>query len=317
MTVSVENREAAFPIPVVDISQYLEDPRSSEADRVVEIIRHACETSGIFEVTGHGIPIELQDRVFEATKAVFNLPADEKLKLSGKPGRGYEVYGNEVREADTRPDVREGYFVGRQLPGMNNQFRPFGEPNIWPDPKILPETKFRQPMLEYLDAVTDLSFHLMQILARGLPQLDTRVIAEFCRDPIAAIRPLRYPSQPKDSAVVGTGAHTDFGAITLLLQDGNSGLQAFDPSQNAWVEVPSRRDGLVVNVGDMLQTWTNGAYKSNTHRVINTSGSDRYSVPFFLDGNSDCVLRPLDGSSDGDACTVEEHMLKMYAVTYK
>lgn len=158
----------------------------------------------------------------------------------------------------------------------------------------------------------------MQILARGLPHLDTGVFAEFCRDPIAAIRLLRYSAHRDTSETppVGTGAHTDFGAITLLLQDGNSGLEAWDPTQHEWVAVPAQKHSYVVNVGDMLQAWTKGVYKSNRHRVVNTSGSDRYSVPFFLDGNSDCLIKPLDGS-DGEAVTVEEHMLKMYAVTYK
>lgn len=73
-----------------------------------------------------------------------------------------------------------------------------------------------------------------------------------------------------------------------------------------------------MNVGDMLQMWTGGKYKSSLHRVINRSGRDRYSVPFFFDGNIETVLEPLDGSGSGNvkALTVEEHMRERFQSTY-
>lgn len=158
----------------------------------------------------------------------------------------------------------------------------------------------------------------MQILGRGLRDMDTSIFKEFSQDPIAVVRLLHYPPHPTidDSDLVGAGAHTDFGAITLLLQDGNSGLQVLNQDTDEWVNVPPNMDSYVVNVGDMLHIWTAGAYKSSVHRVINTSGTDRYSVPFFLDGNADCVIKPLDGS-EGKQVTVEEHMMSRYAASYK
>jgi isopenicillin N synthase-like dioxygenase len=77
-------------------------------------------------------------------------------------------------------------------------------------------------------------------------------------------------------------------------------------------------DAYVVNVGDMLDFWTKGVYHSNVHRVINTSGKDRYSVPFFFDGNADTKLAPLDGSAPigGKVLNVEEHMLERFGTTY-
>jgi len=71
----------------------------------------------------------------------------------------------------------------------------------------------------------------------------------------------------------------------------------------------------VVNVGDMLSLWTRGRYRSSVHRVINKGAGDRYSVPFFFDGNLDTRLSPLDGGP-GPALTVEEHMLERFATTY-
>lgn len=158
----------------------------------------------------------------------------------------------------------------------------------------------------------------MRILASGLKNFDTSIFTAFCQDPIAALRLLHYPPHPKgdDTSLVGAGAHTDFGAITLLLQDGHPGLQVLNQFTNEWVDIPPQKDAYVVNVGDMLEAWTNGTYKSNMHRVINTSGTDRYSIPFFLDGNADCFIKPLDGS-ESRGFTVEEHMLSRYAASYK
>jgi isopenicillin N synthase-like dioxygenase len=209
----------------------------------------------------------------------------------------------------------KGWFIGREVPNNEPPFRPFHEPNIWPTQ--LADEVFKDPLLEYHDALSKLSFQVMELLARGLNDFDTSVFAGFCHEPIAALRLLHYPPHPKtdDETLVGAGAHTDFGAVTLLLQDGHSGLQVLNRHTKEWIDVPPQEYAYVVNVGDMLQAWTGGQYISNIHRVINTSSTDRYSVPFFLDGNPDCVIQPLHGAK-GKSFTVEEHMLSRYAATY-
>jgi isopenicillin N synthase-like dioxygenase len=105
------------------------------------------------------------------------------------------------------------------------------------------------------------------------------------------------------------GAHTDFGCTTILLQQPNQhGLQVLYPPTNSWIPVPAKEDVLIVNVGDLLQKWTKGEYRSAVHRVVNVSETDRYSVPFFYHGNLGTKLAPLDGSDDGEEETVEEHI---------
>lgn len=197
-------------------------------------------------------------------------------------------------------------------------YREFQGPNIWPSIEQIQILKFKTPLLDYHERLTALGLVLMSVLRRGLTHVDTNVFDQFCREPVASIRLLHYPPQPntQDELQLGAGAHTDFGAVTLLLQDGKAGLQVLDQSSGEWVDVPPNRDAYVVNVGDMLDKWTNGNYKSNIHRVINRSGSDRCSVPFFFDGNLDCVLKALDGSG-GEGITVEEHMKERYAATVK
>jgi isopenicillin N synthase-like dioxygenase len=170
-------------------------------------------------------------------------------------------------------------------------------------------------LTEYQKRLAQLSLTIMQILAEGLPYCTPNSFDAFSTDPIANVRLLHYPPQPDlfDANQLGAGAHTDFGAITLLLQDSAGGLQVLNQKTNQWIDVPPNPDGYVVNVGDMLDTWTKGEYRSNVHRVINKSGTHRYSVPFFFDGNVDYRLGPLDGSGGhSDGPTVEEFMKERY-----
>jgi len=107
MAAPVPNGNAGFEIPSVDISPYLADQSSPAAEDVVNRIRAACTTSGFFQVTGHGIPETLRDAVLNAAKAVFDLPHEEKLKLAGIPGRGYEAIGDQVLEPGKKADLKE------------------------------------------------------------------------------------------------------------------------------------------------------------------------------------------------------------------
>ena len=196
-------------------------------------------------------------------------------------------------------------------------------PNLWPPSTLLPDAIFKDPMEEYYFKLYSLSLLILDIIALGMPH-GPKVFETFCaNDAVAAMRLLHYPPDTSnDERQLGAGAHTDFGAITLLLQDDIGGLQVFDSSgggEGRWVDVNPNRDAYVFNVGDMLQMWTRGVYKSSLHRVVNRGGMDRYSVPYFFDGNVDCVLKPLDGGiceGGGEPLTVEGHMRERFGSTY-
>jgi len=174
-------------------------------------------------------------------------------------------------------------------------------------------------MNEYYARMFDLSLIVLDILAAGLPY-GPHVFDEFVsNDAVCSARLLHYPPDTSNSPnQLGAGAHTDFGAITLLLQDETPGLQVWDYEGECWRDVEPNAEAYVVNVGDMLQMWTGGLYKSSLHRVINRTGRERYSVPFFFDGNIETVLSPLDGSAavGGRAPTVEQHMKERFQSTY-
>ncbi|KAI2468186.1 Clavaminate synthase-like protein [Annulohypoxylon bovei var. microspora] len=319
--------EDAFVIPTVDISPYLEDPSSAASARVIEEVRQACVTSGFFQIVNHGLPKELRDGIFKAAETFFKLPLEEKKKMRVPVlmNRGYELIGSQALQADTMPDLKEGFFIGQDIPADDprSKAHPFLiGPNIFP-PSI-PDEALKTPTEAYYAAVFALSCKVMEILARGLPYGDDVFGPFVSEDPVCSIRLLHYPPQDStDERQLGAGAHTDFGAITLLLQDSSGGLEVQHPDTQTWIPVSPNADAYVVNIGDMLAMWTKNAYKSTVHRVVNRSGRDRYSVPFFFDGNTDVELRPFDGSAPaaaaargGRALTAEEHMLVRYGETY-
>jgi len=183
----------------------------------------------------------------------------------------------------------------------------------------------------YFDSIRMVSFTLMRLLAMTLNIDFEQHFASFCTDSLQAIRLLHYPPQPSDASrdQLGTGAHTDFGAVTCLLTDGTPGLQvkkddmwenitcepgAYVSTSDSYVLATSDERTQIVNLGDVFSKLTAGVYKSSMHRVINTSDRDRYSIPCFLDGNLDAVVRSVIAGPKPELryMTVEEHMQERF-----
>ncbi|OAA62632.1 2og-Fe oxygenase family protein [Niveomyces insectorum RCEF 264] len=331
-----------FNIPTINIAPYLADPNSAAAAQVVADVREACVTTGFFSLVGHGVPQELQQSMLRGCKKLFALPLETKRVLR-PPGpllnRGYELIGTQVLQPGARPDLKEGYFIGQHVPYTDERAKRHpllvGE-NIFP--AELPDADLRLPAEAYYLAVRRLGCTVLTILAKGLPYGED-VFAEFMdNDPLCNLRLLHYPPQTNvtegdnnngndngNPPQLGAGAHTDFGAITLLYQDTAGGLEVLDQATGTWVGVPPDPAAYVVNVGDMLSMWTQNTYKSNMHRVINRSQTDRYSLPFFFDGNLDARLAPLDGSSaavpadssgHNAVLTAEQHILARVGASF-
>jgi isopenicillin N synthase-like dioxygenase len=208
-------------IPIIDISGYLSNNEAAKK-RVADEVRDACENQGFLQVIGHHVPQDLQDRFVEVLKAFFALPLAEKEKISlnkSPCNRGYErLGGQKLDELDPEAtsDQKEGFSVRRDLP----LGRFLQGPNQWPEEGAVPN--FKKVYMEYYNAVHTLSKTMFRIIALslGLPE-DS--FDYFASDPdgICLCRAHHYPSTLKDDSgrKRGVGAHTDFGALTLLLQD--------------------------------------------------------------------------------------------------
>ena len=171
-------------------------------------------------------------------------------------------------------------------------------------------------MTEYYGHMLRLSTSLLNILVAALGH-ESKVLEHFTREPVMNLKLLHYPPHTStDPLQFGAGAHTDFGALTILLQQpGADGLQVYDGREGEWMPVPATEDVFVVNMGDLVQKWTGGKYASTLHRVINAAGGDRYSVPCFYHGDLGAT-NPfrLDGDESGE--TVEEHIRRKFDASY-
>lgn len=310
-------------LPMIDLS--LLDGNENDRQQLARSLEQACLRHGFFYVCEHGIDSELIKRVFEQSRALFDLPDAQKevINKSRSPAnRGYEPLKGQTLEPGSPPDLKEGFYIGEELDASDPRVQAgrFNQgANQWPAP--LPE--FRRTMTGYFDALNELSARIMSALALSLG-LDEAFFDDFCHQPLSTLRLLHYPPQPArpEPGEKGCGAHTDFGGITILLLDDKPGLQVRDPHTGQWLDAEPVAGVFVVNLGDMIARWTNDRYRSTLHRVVNTSGEERYSVPFFFSGNPDHEVRCLPTClAAGDQphyppTTVEAHLMEMYRRTY-
>ncbi len=317
-------RSQAGYLPIIDLTGLLSGDRQARKAVALEIGR-ACRDTGFFYIQNHGIDASLQRAVFEQTRQLFDLPDEAKRvldKAASPANRGYEALRGQRLEPGAPADVKEGFYLGRELDENDSRVQAgrFNHgANQWP-PTL---AGFRPVMERYQTAMTALAERLMAGLALSLA-LPEDYFAGFCNEAMATLRLLHYPPQPATAAPgeKGCGAHTDFGGLTLLLQDENPGLQVWDHSAEIWVDAPPLPGTYVVNLGDMIARWTNDRYRSTLHRVVNLSGHERYSVPFFYGGNPDHLVSCIPTCLEpGEAprhpsVTVEAHYREMYRRTY-
>ncbi|QRV25344.1 isopenicillin N synthase family dioxygenase [Marinomonas foliarum] len=311
-------------LPIINLSGYQQASKNQKQELSAKI-GEACREFGFFYITGHGIEESLQTRLFSESSKFFDLPSKNKLKIDkkfSKANRGYEPLKDQTLEAGTPPDLKEGFYIGfdhsPEHPMVKaNKFN-FGQ-NQWPTE--LPNLK--PVAIDYLKTMTSLCEELMSLIALSL-NLPDDYFHDFCHDPLATLRLLHYPPQPvnPEENEKGCGAHTDFGGLTLLLQDENGGLQVWSHKTDDWIDAPPIKGSYVVNIGDMIARWTNDQYSSTLHRVINKSGNERYSIPFFFSGHLDHEVKciptclPENEQPKYPPTTVEKHMIEMYQKTY-
>lgn len=266
----------AKALPIIDLTA-ARDYGSPEHDSLVRNIRESAITNGFFYLINHGIPPEMMQGMLTQAKRLFGLDRDAKQSIAAKhsSGLGYGLMaGKELSGSKGDKLGKEEFYYARDgVPGMT-------EENQWP--ADLPG--FRDDLMAYIDRMHGVAETLMSLLAESL-DLPADYFADFCTDPLATVRLVRYPTE---GAVAGT--HTDFGALTFLLQDDAGGLQVYDQAMDGWIQAVPIPGSYVVNLGDLFEVWTNKFYRSTPHRVVHPGGLDRFSIPFFYTGAADYVV---------------------------
>ncbi|KAK7400846.1 hypothetical protein VNO78_12154 [Psophocarpus tetragonolobus] len=283
-------------IPTIDLSPItnhtVSDPSSIEV--LVKEIGSACKEWGFFQVINHGVPLTLRQNIEKASRLFFAQSLEEKKKVSRdemSPSGYYdtehtknvrdwkEVFDFQVKDPTLVPlnyddhDDRVSYWT--------NQF-PEYPPN------------FREIIEEYVQEVEELSFKLMQLIAMSLG-LDAKRFEEFfMKDQTSFIRLNHYPPCPYPHLALGVGRHKDAGALTILAQDEVGGLEVKRKAEQEWILVKPTPDAYIINVGDIIQVWSNDLYESVEHRVMVNSEKERFSIPFFFFPAHYTVVKPLE-----------------------
>jgi len=221
------------------------------------------------------------NRMFAESRNFFDLPEVEKLKCTNDHSDwGYTRYLGEIVNPESQAcgDTKEGYYIV----GVNET----GDKNIWPESR----PNFKTVMLEYHHECLTLSKLILHIISQAAGLDKTHFDPYFEVNPSAILRLLKYSTEPSDpdAGIYGTGPHCDYGMFTLLMVESQPGLQIF--YRNMWVDVPPKRDHFIVNLGDCLQAWTNGFFKSTLHRVLTVSPEVRYSTAFFFEPSTDTIV---------------------------
>lgn len=327
--------QAVRELPVVDLSGI--DPVAGAVGAAAQIRRACCDT-GFFYIAGHGLPPGLIDGQLAWARRFFALPPDIKAALHMAQSRsfaGYEPMAEQRLDADSPPDLKEGFYYTAERPPDDPYvvagIRGYGG-NQWPqdtpgfDGAGFDGAGFRDQMLRYHAALRDLGDRLLGLLALSL-DLPADYFRPMYRQPNAVVRLLHYPPQPAGPRAnqLGAGAHTDWGGLTLLLQDEAGGLEVQNVAGD-WILAPPLPGTFVVNLGDLVQRWTNDLYRSTMHRVLNRQGDSvarhRYSVPFFYTPDHYARIECLPGCSDAarpprhPPCLAGEHMMAMFNRSY-
>ncbi|CAA3011941.1 2-oxoglutarate-Fe(II) type oxidoreductase [Olea europaea subsp. europaea] len=277
----------SLQLPIIDLA-------SSDRISTAHSISQACMEYGFFYLINHGVEEDLLHEVLEGNRNFFTLPIEEKMKLALKKNRGYSpVYAENLDPSSSfKGDSKEFLYIGPL-----EDVTPHGDLNQWPPEDILPF--WRSTVEDYYKRVLSVGKRLIPLVALAL-NLDENFFYDIgaLNQPNGFLRLLHYPGDlgPSDEEIYGASAHSDFGMITLLATDGVGGLQVcrektLEPQ--VWEDVHSVPGALIVNIGDLMERWTNCLFRSTLHRVMPT-GQERYSkMAFFLDPNPDCVVECL------------------------
>jgi isopenicillin N synthase-like dioxygenase len=280
-------------VPVIDVSPLiLNNNKQKEA---AQQIKNACTTFGFFYISGHGISNALQLALEEKSKAFFRLSLEEKMKirmaLGGHAWRGYFPIGDELTSG--KPDLKEGIYFGEELDSEDERLKQgllLHGKNLFPD-KI---PGFAETVLDYIAQVKQLGHSLMKGVSLSLGLDQHFINTNYTSDPLILFRIFHYPPAQSNQIMEspwGVGEHTDYGLLTILKQDEVGGLQIKMVDQ--WIEAPFIPNTFVCNIGDMLELLTKGLFKSTPHRVLNTSGLDRFSFPLFFDPGFSTKIQPI------------------------
>ena len=286
-------------MPVVDIAPFTAGQTPGRA-RVAGAVRAACEDIGFFIITGHGFPEELETRIYDASRAFFDLPAEEKNAVGETGpvlgGLMHFAFGQEALAATLGKaaigDLKETLDFG---PGFFGDRWPANPPDLEP------------AWCAYYEAMSALAATLRSIFAAALG-LNPDYFENKFEGHLSSLRVIDYPerSVPSAPGQLRAGAHSDYGVLTILRTEDTPGGLQVRTRDGRWSDVPHVPGAFIVNIGDAMMRWTNDRWISTQHRVVNPpvdpgQPTRRQSIAYFHNLPRDTVIEclpPFLGAGD-------------------
>jgi isopenicillin N synthase-like dioxygenase len=286
------------PVPVIDLGRFTHGSPEQQL-AVARAVDQALVEVGFFVVANHGMSAEVIAEADRQSRRFFELPMDGKMAIrtmaKGSP-RGYVPIGVSTlgRTAGETPpdDLKEGFGMGPASVAGRQAESPFHAPNQWP--RELPE--LRSALEAYYAGMEDLSRRLFEVFALALG-LQANHFESYFTGHNSTLRVINYPPQqvPPQPGQLRAGAHTDFGAFTILLSENASGGLQVRTRDGRWIDIEAEPGSFVINIGDLMMMWTNDRWLSNLHRVANPASElahaeRRQSIAFFANPREEALI---------------------------
>ena len=278
-------------IPVIDIGCLRRGDSDGLGDVAAQI--HVALTEvGFMYVTNHGIDKRVFDDAIETSRVFFHLPEVRKNKSAiNKNNRGYNGLGRALMDGAEHPDDKEFFQIGLDLPDDDPEVlagRPLRGANVWPEG----QDGFRSALTRYFDEIGRVGSVVLRGVAASLGLPPDFFAARYAK-PLQRTQVIYYPARTAatDPNHFGVAPHSDYGCMTLLYQDQIGGLHVLNKA-NEWIAAPPIEGSLVLNVGDLLERWSNNRFVSTKHMVRNRSGQERMSIATFYDPDFSALVDP-------------------------
>ncbi len=277
----------SLQIPTIDMSAGLDHPD------VIAALGEACAQWGFFQLVGHGVPLARRRELFQAMQDFFALPAADKQALLRDDTNFWGYYDKELTK--NKVDRKEIYDIDANLDNLAARAH-LGSNLQVPWPAGLPTLR---PVVEgWLQQCETLSQTLLGSICAALGSAPESLNPFFLTQHSSFLRFNYYPptsEQARRAGDLGIHPHTDAGALTVLVQDEVPGLQVGKDDQ--WHTVVPEPDSFIINIGDMMQVWSNDRFIAPEHRVLASGDQPRYSAPYFYNPSYETICVPLVGDT--------------------
>jgi isopenicillin N synthase-like dioxygenase len=263
-------------VPVIDVGDF-------GHDNWLQAFDDACCHWGCFQVVNHGMDDSLVQSTLLQMADFFDLPRSEKLELERTEANAWGFFDRELTK-----NVRDWKEIFDYGPAVHDGPMSGSRPQ-WP--QLLPQ--FQPRMEAFYAACEGIATKLLAGMSVNLGMPGGHLAGCFGAEQTSFLRLNYYPRCTAPDEHLGISQHTDAGALTVLLQDDQAGLQ-FE-HDGSWYTVQPRPGALVINIGDIVQVWSNDRYTAPLHRVLANAERERYSAPFFYNPSYQTDYAPLPG----------------------